>query len=276
MSFAKGQTIIVPEGRIDSTNAQDFSNFILSARNEKPEALIVLDCADLQYISSAGLRALLSLQKKSNAPLTLRNVSPEITEILDVTGFSQILNVEASAKDDSAQGIRDISGENAALMGESGGVSIYRMDNDMILQLSPAGTRLDGIQTELEHSKAALICGVPTLISYDAVQYKGRYGIRYEMPNARAVSSLLNFQQWNLSRHASEMGKTLRHIHTCRPERGVLPKTAELFTGYVQRMAQYFDESEVSRLVSLINQTRKKSPTSIGSEMNCAKLLYCL
>ena len=249
----RGQTIIIPEGRVDSTNAQDFSNFVLSARNEKPEASIVLDCAGLQYISSAGLRVLLTIQKKNNTPLTLRNVQPEVMDILDVTGFSQIFMIENTVKEDSSQEIKDISGKHAALMGESGGAAIYRMDNDMILKLSPSGTSLQDIQTELTQSKAALICGVPTLISYDAVKYNGRYGIRCEMPNVRAVSSLLSFQQWNLSRHASEMGKTLRHIHTCRPEKGVLPKTSELFTGYAKRMGQYLNESEVSKLIDMIN-----------------------
>ena len=198
----RGQTIIIPEGRIDSTNAQDFSNFVLSARSEKPGASIVLDCERLQYISSAGLRVLLSLQKKNNTPLTLWNVSPKVMDILDVTGLSKIFMIENTSKEDSAQDVKDISGEHAALMGQSEGVSVYRMDNDMILKLSPSGTSLQDIQTELTQSKAALICGVPTLISYDAVKYKGSYGIRYEMPNVRTVSSLVSFQQWNLSRHA--------------------------------------------------------------------------
>lgn len=48
-------------------------------------------------------------------------------------------------------------------------------------------------------------------------------------------------------------GKTLRHIHTCRPETGVLPKTSELFTLYAKRMSKYLNEYEVSRLIDMIN-----------------------
>ena len=50
----------------------------------------------LQYVSSAGLRVFLSAQKVMNkqGDMTLRNVSPEIMEIFEVTGFVDILNIE--------------------------------------------------------------------------------------------------------------------------------------------------------------------------------------
>jgi anti-sigma B factor antagonist len=54
---------------------------------------LVIDLANLEYISSAGLRVLLSL-KKQIAALKVKNVRPEIMEIFDMTGFTGILAIE--------------------------------------------------------------------------------------------------------------------------------------------------------------------------------------
>ena len=56
----------------------------------------MFDFTELEYISSAGLRVLLSAQKTMNVKgsMTVRNVSDEIREIFDVTGFSDILTIE--------------------------------------------------------------------------------------------------------------------------------------------------------------------------------------
>ncbi len=57
---------------------------------------LVLDITKLTYISSAGLRVLLSAQKVMNrqGAMTIRGASAEIMDIFDVTGFSDILNIE--------------------------------------------------------------------------------------------------------------------------------------------------------------------------------------
>lgn len=57
---------------------------------------LILDFTSLEYISSAGLRVLLSAQKQMNGKgeLLVRNVSEDIREIFDMTGFSDILTIE--------------------------------------------------------------------------------------------------------------------------------------------------------------------------------------
>lgn len=84
-----------PEGRIDSSNAGDVEKALLNTAEAYPE--IVLKLTALDYISSAGLRALLALQKalvKKGGRLTLRGVSEGIREVFELTGFSNLLNIE--------------------------------------------------------------------------------------------------------------------------------------------------------------------------------------
>ena len=81
-------------GRLDTLTSPDLEDK-LDEELEGVERLI-FDLGELEYISSAGLRVLLSAQKTMNAKgsMTVKNVSDEIREIFDVTGFSDILTIE--------------------------------------------------------------------------------------------------------------------------------------------------------------------------------------
>ena len=82
------------EGRIDTTTAPEFESTIKGSIDSVTD--LVLDFEKVEYISSAGLRVLLSAQKIMNkqGKMRLINVSEDIKEILDVTGFLDILTVE--------------------------------------------------------------------------------------------------------------------------------------------------------------------------------------
>lgn len=82
------------EGRIDTTTSPQFEEAIKSSI--EGISALVLDFAKVEYISSAGLRVLLSTQKAmaKQGGMSLRNVSDEINEIFEVTGFSDILTIE--------------------------------------------------------------------------------------------------------------------------------------------------------------------------------------
>ena len=82
-------------GRLDTMTAPDLEAELKSCLDGVDS--LTLDCEKLDYISSAGLRVLLSAQKVMNkqGKMVIRNVKPEIMEIFDVTGFVDILNIEA-------------------------------------------------------------------------------------------------------------------------------------------------------------------------------------
>lgn len=80
-------------GRLDTTTAPELESE-LKASMDGVENLI-LDFKNLEYISSAGLRVLLSTQKTMNTQgkMTVSSVNDVIMEIFEVTGFSEILNI---------------------------------------------------------------------------------------------------------------------------------------------------------------------------------------
>lgn len=82
------------EGRLDTTTAPDFEAKIKESLDGVSE--LVIDMKSLEYISSAGLRVLLSAQKIMNkqGTMVVTNANDDVKEIFDVTGFSDILSIE--------------------------------------------------------------------------------------------------------------------------------------------------------------------------------------
>ncbi len=82
------------EGRLDTATAPQLEA-CLNASLDGVTSL-VLDFAFLDYISSAGLRVLLSAQKRMNGQgkMVIRNVNDVINEVLEMTGFADILTIE--------------------------------------------------------------------------------------------------------------------------------------------------------------------------------------
>lgn len=85
---------ITIEGRLDTTTAPQLENLVNAEIEGVTE--LIFDLKDLAYISSAGLRVLLSSQKIMNkqGSMVVKNSSEEVLEIFEVTGFSDIFTIE--------------------------------------------------------------------------------------------------------------------------------------------------------------------------------------
>ncbi len=82
------------EGRLDTTTAPQLEAEL--KQSISGVETLVLDFANLEYLSSAGLRVLLAAQKVMNkqGEMIIRNVNETIAEIFEITGFSDILTIE--------------------------------------------------------------------------------------------------------------------------------------------------------------------------------------
>ena len=88
------ETIIEVTGRLDTITAPALDKTINEDIGDTKN--LVLDVKGMEYISSAGLRVLLSAQKKMMkiGSMKVRNVCPEVMEVLEMTGFADILVIE--------------------------------------------------------------------------------------------------------------------------------------------------------------------------------------
>ncbi len=90
-----GQELCIAlEGRLDTTTSPELEEELKGSLDGITG--LTIDLAALDYISSAGLRVLLSAQKTMNkqGSMVVKNVSEEIMEVFEVTGFSDILTIE--------------------------------------------------------------------------------------------------------------------------------------------------------------------------------------
>ena len=94
IEFNKNEGIlnISLDGRLDTITAPEFEEFLKS--NLADVFSVIIDCEKLEYISSAGLRVLLALNKKVKKNLCLVNVQELVMEVLEVTGFANILEIK--------------------------------------------------------------------------------------------------------------------------------------------------------------------------------------
>ena len=84
--------VVAVNGRLDTSTAPRLEGFF--TENFAQMRTLTLDCAGLEYVSSAGLRVLLSAQKKMKNAMKLKNVSELVMEVFEMTGFVDILDIE--------------------------------------------------------------------------------------------------------------------------------------------------------------------------------------
>ena len=85
-----GKLKVAISGRLDTTTAPELEKELDFTGITSVE----FDLADLEYVSSAGLRVILMVQKNMKGNFVLKNVKPEIMEIFEITVFADILTIE--------------------------------------------------------------------------------------------------------------------------------------------------------------------------------------
>jgi anti-anti-sigma factor len=90
------EKVVVIEGRVDTVTVPDLEMKV-SPIWTMPAITLVFDCEKLEYVSSSGLRIILTTHKQVTAnggKFILRNLTREVRSVLDLTGFSRILTIE--------------------------------------------------------------------------------------------------------------------------------------------------------------------------------------
>ena len=230
--------VLSVSGRIDSNNAPEVKQEILDFIKDEAGKDLTLDAENLEYLSSAGLRVLLQL-KKMLSQLRLINVKPEVYDILEMTGFNEILQVEKC--------YRHVSIEGAELIGEGANGMVYRVDQDCVVKVYKHGNALEDIRTEQEKARLALVLGIPTAISYDVVKVGDRYGSVFELLNARSFSKLLGTEPERFSWCVEQFADMLKLIHQTEVPAGKLPQIKDAALEWMEYLkilpSEYYEKA---------------------------------
>ena len=239
----KGQLTIILSGRIDSSNAAQTEADIQAQLAGKGDVSVVLDASELEYISSAGLRVILRI-KKTYSELKITGVNPEVYEIFDMTGFTEMMTVEKAYRVVSVEGCEEI--------GRGANGTIYRIDQDNVVKVYNNADALADIQHEREVAKLALILGIPTAISYDVVRVGESYGSVFELLNARSFSKILSAEPEKFDWCVKEYVEMLKKIHSTVVPEGKLPDMKETVVDWASFMQDHLPGEAGEKLMRLV------------------------
>ncbi len=243
--FDNKKTTIFLSGRIDSGNAGAVEAEIARFTEGKNDLPLELDAAALEYISSAGLRVILRL-KKANPALRVINVQPEVYEIFDMTGFTEMMEIEKA--------YRTVSVEGCEVIGEGFNGKVYRLDEDTVVKTYKNADALADIQHEREVAKLALILGVPTAISYDVVRVGDSYGSVFELLRARSFAKILAGEPERFDWCVKEYVNMLKKIHSISVPEGKLPSMKEKTLAVIGRMRGILPQESGDKLQRLAEE----------------------
>ncbi len=239
----KDSIVLFPEGRLDSSNSEHTEAAIAETLAAHPGARPVLDLGRLEYISSAGLRVLIRLAQKRPG-LTVKNVSPEVWEVMQMTGLTSLMDIRKK--------IRQISADGCERVGRGAFGKVYRIDPDTIVKIYDDTDAEEMIRHEQQMAKYAFLKGLPTAISYDIVQVDGHYGSVFEMVKARTLHDLFLSEPERGEELISEYAALLRRVHRVKASPGDLPGAAQRFLEHLSKVRPFLDGDTADRLKALL------------------------
>ena len=246
---------IALEGRIDASNAAIAEEKIFGIKKDNAGKHTVIDADKLEYISSAGLRVILRLRKEE-PKLAIINVAPDVYEVFDMTGFTDMVTVEKAYARMSVDGCEFIAkGANGA---------VYRYDDETIVKTYFAKDALPEIKQERENARRAFVLGINTAIPYGIVRVGDGYGTVTELLNAVSVTKLIRNNPDDMSDAVRYYIDMLKSIHAIEVEEGLVPDMKEIALSWVDFVAEYIPEVQAKKLRDLIEAVPKQNTLMHG------------
>lgn len=240
--------IISLSGRIDTNNASEVEKDMLNILENNKDMIPAIDAGKLEYISSAGLRILMKLRKIHEKRITVFEVSQDVYDIFESTGFTEMFNIQKR--------LREVSVEGCELLGKGGNGAVYRLDPETIVKVyygernSPEKIRQNRMVT-----KDVFLHGIPTTIAFDMVRVGENYGVVMEMIDARSMLREIGTHPEKLDEYAGMIADTLIKLHQTEFEEGTLPDSRDRARRDIKAIeeAGFLKPDEADRLYKLID-----------------------
>ncbi len=229
--------------RIDSSNAPEIEKELVE---QSPE---IIDAGQLKYISSAGLRALLKLSKENGKKTVIENVSPEIYEIFETTGFTDILDVRRK--------LREVSVDGLTVIGKGSWGTVYRIDDETVVKVYDTPKNMmfpDEAQKEADISREVFKRGLPTAISFSLAKCGEYKAAIYESINGDTLGSEIEKDPEKLPELVSGFAAIGRQLHHTEAPGDVFRDVISIRGGSLDKIfSSYLEAEEINRFNALID-----------------------
>ncbi|MBQ3416640.1 MAG: phosphotransferase [Ruminococcus sp.] len=244
ITAANGKLMIALSGRIDTGNARTIDFEIEEAIRTHAGSQVVIDAENLEYISSAGLRILLKLSKRFDKPIEVLNVSRDVYEIMEMTGFTELLNIKKA--------YRKINIDGMELIGKGMTGNVYRADKETVIKVFNPNISFDMIiAQENQKAKNAFISGVPTAIPYDIVRVGECYGTVYELLNAKDLVSVIAEDKEHMDDYIRIFAQTVQKMHTIEVDPDKFQSTKVGSINALAYLSSVLNEDEIRKVREL-------------------------
>ena len=242
-------------GRLDtSCSAQTKTDIDRFLSTSAPIRSLTVDAEQLEYLSSSGLRILLSLAKQFK-DFKVTGVNADVYDVLSMTGFVKIMTVERA--------LRQMSIEGCQMIGVGGVGTVYRVDGDTIIKVFREGTTMDEVRKEITMSKEAFVLGMPTAISFDVVKVGSQYGLVYELLNADTLSSLVKREPERIDEFARQYATLFHQLHDIEvPAGSSVPNAIDHERMQLQHVRRYFPDEGIDLLLQILDAISRRQPSA--------------
>lgn len=232
------------EGRIDSNNSEQFESEINEIRNSNSYSEIIFDTENLKYISSAGLRMVLRT-RKSEPTLKIVNACSDVYDILDMTGFTEMITVEKA--------FRRLSVEDCEIIGKGAKGTVYRYDPETIIKVYKNPDSLPDIKNERELARKAFVLGIPTAISYDVVKVGNSFGSVFELLDAKSFSQLIAEEPEKIDGYIKLFTDLLKKIHSTEVKADDMPDIKKTVNKWIAADEPFLKPETAKKLKKLVS-----------------------
>jgi uncharacterized protein (TIGR02172 family) len=243
-----GRLILYPEGRIDSTNASEFFEEIQNKIKGYKSQSTEINMSGVEYVSSAGLRVFMKL-KKNGTDFKITEVSPDVYDIFEVTGFTTLFDIRKA--------LRTISIDGCEVIGNGFYGTIYRIDEDTIVKVYDSPDSIPLIENEQRLAKLAFLKGIPTAISYDIVKIGNSYGSVFEMLKSKNLNDLIIEEPEKADEVIAEYVDFIKLVHETEVDPGSLPYATDRFRENLNAIRSYLTDKQYDTLNGYIEQFPK-------------------
>ena len=237
---------LILAGRLDTATSAKASADIERALATVPViSRLTCDAGQLEYISSSGLRILLSLAKRYK-DFRITEVQSMVYEVLDTTGFTKMMTVERA--------LRQLSVEGCEVIGVGGVGTVYRLDGDTIIKVFREGTTIEEVRREITMSKEAFVMGMPTAISFDVVRVGSQYGLVYELLEADTLSACIKREPGRIDEFARKYAELFHQLHAIEvPGGSSVPCAIERERQQIRHIRRYFPQESIDLMLRIVD-----------------------
>ncbi len=255
-TYENGILTMELSGRLTAENSGAVLEEIREVTGRHPDAEeYYFDCEKLDYLSSSGLRLLMKVRNETGVKPHLINVSDAVMDVLETTGFTELLYASGPLKQISLEGAEEIG------HGRFG--AVYRLDEERVIKVcfDESTSTLAKIERDRDISRELFKRGVPTAIPYELVITPRGYGVIYEMIKGQTLRQYIYTHPEKLETVFPDVARLVRKLHQTDVSDLHLPSSNEIL------------EKQIGMILPLLPDDKKEYVTEFFRSIPSRKTL---